>query len=113
MKSKSLQLSYVVTMWHGGLRALLLLACIIFVCLTGVNDSNAQQENLKERFLWQSPDQVRAGLGEPNSVRLPVGTHATYTLWEYEQVIVAFANERVIHVFDKNALHKTIELDSE
>jgi len=28
-------------------------------------------------------------------------------------VIVAFANERVFHVFDKNALRKSVELDSE
>ena len=88
-------------------------AAVILVFLGGVNDLMAQPEGLKEQLLWQSQGQVRAVLGEPNSVRLPVGIHATYTLWEYDQVIVAFANERVIHVFDKNALHKSVELDSE
>ena len=113
MRITRLQISLVVTMCHVSLRALMFSAGVIFVCLARANDSIAQSEDLKEQFLWQSQYQVKAVLGEPNSVRLPVGTHAEYTLWEYDQVIVAFANERVIHVFDKNALRKSVELDSE
>ncbi len=80
MRITRLQISLVVTMCHVSLRALMFSAGVIFVCLARANDSIAQSEDLKEQFLWQSQDQVKAVLGEPNSVRLPVGTHAEYTL---------------------------------
>lgn len=59
-----------------------------------------------EQIRWKSESQVRALLGDPNSVHGPVGTHASYTLWKYDDFTVAFANNRAFHLFDKNSLKK-------
>lgn len=55
---------------------------------------------------WKSEAQVKAVLGEPNSVSTPIGTHATYTLWQYNDFTVAFANSRAFHLFNKDSLQK-------
>ena len=55
---------------------------------------------------WKSEEQVRQILGDPLSSTPPVGTHATYTLWKYENFTVAFANSRAFHLFDKNSLRR-------
>jgi hypothetical protein len=55
---------------------------------------------------WKSEAQVKAVLGEPNSVSTPIGTHASYTLWQYNDFTVAFANNRAFHLFGKNSLQK-------
>ncbi len=67
------------------------------------SNSTLAQE-LRAQLIWQASDAVRARLGEPMSERAPIGTHASYSLWVYEQVVVAFANGRVIHVFDRHEL---------
>jgi hypothetical protein len=59
-----------------------------------------------EQVRWKSEDQVRALLGEPKSIRGPIGTHASYELWSYEGFSVAFANNRAFHLFNENSLHK-------
>ncbi len=63
-----------------------------------------------EDVRWKTEEQVRSVLGEPLKTSNPVGTHASYTLWEYQEFTVAFANNRAFHLFDKNSLRK-IELD--
>ncbi|MFT5572170.1 MAG: hypothetical protein ACI9FR_001091 [Cryomorphaceae bacterium] len=55
---------------------------------------------------WKSESQVRALYGEPKSISSPVGTHASYTMWKYEDFTVAFANKRAFHLFDKDSLKK-------
>ncbi len=55
---------------------------------------------------WKTEEQVRSILGEPQSTTSPVGTHASYTLWQYETYTVAFANNRAFHLFNKNSLRK-------
>ncbi|NND82475.1 MAG: hypothetical protein HKN50_08615 [Gammaproteobacteria bacterium] len=60
----------------------------------------AQPQVDREQIRWKSESQVRALLGEPNSVRGPIGTHAQYTLWKYDRVTVAFANRKAFHLFE-------------
>ena len=55
---------------------------------------------------WKSEQQVRDKFGDPDSIRGPIGTHASYQLWNYPDFSVAFANNRVFHLFDKDSLHK-------
>ncbi len=63
-----------------------------------------------EQVRWKSEAQVREILGEPKSVTPPVGTHATYTMWRYENFTVAFANGKAFHLFGNDSLRK-LELD--
>lgn len=63
-----------------------------------------------EQIRWKSEEQVRAQFGEPNSIQGPIGTHASYTLWKYDNFTIAFANNRAFHLFDKNSLKKHVEL---
>lgn len=65
----------------------------------------ASAQNVND-IRWKSEAQVRATLGEPNSVSTPIGTHATYTLWQYDNFTVAFANSKAFHLFDKNSLNR-------
>ena len=55
-----------------------------------------------EEVRWKSESHVRNLYGEPNSVRGPVGTHASYQLWTYDNFTVAFANNRAFHLFNNN-----------
>ena len=71
--------------------------------------SNATAQSVDD-IRWKSEEQVRNILGEPLTSTPPVGTHATYTLWKYETFIVAFANSRAFHLFDKNSLQR-VKLD--
>ena len=68
----------------------------------------AQQKVDLEQIRWKSEAQVRSLLGDPISVHGPIGTHASYTLWKYENVTVAFANQRAFHVFAKDSLKKIV-----
>lgn len=52
---------------------------------------------------WKSADNVRAMYGEPQSVRGPIGTHASYTMWSYDGFVVAFANDKAFHLFSTAA----------
>ena len=65
---------------------------------------NAQQIPTVEQIKWKSEAQIREMLGEPQSTQGPIGTHATYSLWQYPDFTVAFSNQRAIHVFDKDSL---------
>ncbi|MFT7524898.1 MAG: hypothetical protein ACI9LY_000030 [Arenicella sp.] len=65
----------------------------------------AQAPDLQE-IRWKSESQIRSLLGEPESIRGPIGTHASYELWGYAEFTVAFANERVFHMFKKDSLTK-------
>ncbi len=59
-----------------------------------------------DQVRWKSTEQVRAILGEPKSVSSPVGTHATYVMWQYEGFTVAFANGKAFHLFRKDSLNR-------
>ncbi len=71
--------------------------------LTAAGFSSAQT---LEQIRWKDEDKVREILGEPQSTRGPVGTHATYTMWEYPEYTVAFANRKAFHMFRKGSLKK-------
>lgn len=66
-----------------------------------------------EEIRWKSESHVRSLHGEPNSIQGPIGTHATYTLWKYDDFTIAFANNRAFHLFDKNSLRVEVELDEQ
>lgn len=63
-----------------------------------------------EQVRWKSESQVREILGEPNNITAPVGTHATYTMWKYDNFTVAFANSKAFHLFNVDSLRK-VELN--
>lgn len=69
-------------------------------------------DGLLQELRWQSESKVRAKLGDPLSIRGPIGTHASYQLWNYPNFSVAFANNRAFHVFDEDSLRK-LELEEE
>ena len=79
----------------------------ITVILLAVSSTTAfaQAPELQE-IRWKSESQIRSLLGEPESIRGPIGTHASYKLWKYADFTVAFANERVFHMFKKDSLTK-------
>lgn len=85
----------------------LALAAVNFVCAdelemgTSAPSNSPLAQELRATLIWQNAETVQARLGAPIAERAPVGTHASYSLWVYEEVVVAFANGRVIHVFDK------------
>jgi len=82
---------------------------IVSSVLFGVLANQAMAQTAAEyldQLRWKNTDQVRAVLGEPLSTTPPVGTHATYTMWQYEKCTVAFANGSAFHVFDKNSLRR-------
>ena len=58
----------------------------------------AQAQNIQD-IRWKSASQVRAILGESQSISSPVGTHATYTMWRYADFTVAFSNNKAFHLF--------------
>lgn len=70
---------------------------------------SASAQNIND-IRWKSEAQVRSTLGEPNSVSAPIGTHATYTLWQYDNFTVAFANSKAFHLFNRNSL-KDVKLN--
>lgn len=62
---------------------------------------------------WKTEAQVRALYGQPNSIQGPIGTHASYSLWKYENFTVSFANNRAFHLFRRDSLTRTIELQEQ
>lgn len=73
--------------------------------------TSAEHDDTKQilqQIRWQSESKVREILGAPKAVRGPIGTHASYQLWEYEDYSVAIANNRAFHLFDKNSLHRMV-----
>lgn len=83
----------------NGLVSLLTLAAVLAL------SNSASAQNIND-IRWKSEAQVKAVLGEPNSVSNPVGTHASYTLWQYDNFTVAFANNRAFHMFNKDSLQR-------
>lgn len=67
--------------------------------------TSASAQNIND-IRWKTESQVRAALGEPNSMSVPIGTHASYTLWQYDNFTVAFANNRAFHMFNKDSLQR-------
>lgn len=61
---------------------------------------------------WKTESQVRDLYGEPMSIHGPIGTHASYTLWKYEDAYVAFSNNRAFHRFSPDSLKKIELIDS-
>jgi len=76
-----------------------------------VSLSTARAQDVSD-VRWKSTDKVRALYGEPQSVRGPIGTHATYKLWAYDDFVVAFANEKAFHLFS-TAAADSMELNEE
>ncbi len=74
------------------------------IALLGVVSQTFAQDI--DQIRWKSEEQVRAILGEPQSVTPPIGTHASYTMWKYQEYTVAFANGKAFHLFNKNSLRK-------
>jgi hypothetical protein len=91
----------------------LTLVFLVFFAPVWLSPVTAQQTSQAsvnlEQVRWKSETQVREMLGDPKSIRGPIGTHASYELWVYDGFTIAFANKRAFHIFDKNSLHK-IEL---
>ena len=67
----------------------------------------AEQRDI-EQIRWKSEAQVRSILGNPKSIQGPIGTHASYTLWKYDDFTVAFANNRAFHMFEHSSLQKFV-----
>ena len=76
---------------------------LVFLTLASSGYANAQ--DIAE-VRWKSESQVRALYGEPKSISSPVGTHASYTMWKYQDFTVVFANNRAFHLFKKDSLKK-------
>lgn len=76
------------------------------ICMATVHAQEVDTNALLEQLRWKSQDRVREQLGTPESIRGPIGTHATYQVWQYPDFSIAFANNRVFHVFAKDSLHK-------
>jgi len=81
------------------------------ICLTIVLASlfvNHAQAQTIEQVKWKDKEEVRQLYGEPENVRGPIGTHASYIIWEYPKFSVAFANDKAIHLFRKDSLKKVV-----
>ena len=68
--------------------------------------SSVDPQTLLSDLRWKSESEVRNRLGDPQSIRGPIGTHASYQLWNYEGFSVAIADNRVFHLFDESSLRK-------
>ncbi len=77
-----------------------LISCALFGVSVGASAQSIEQ------IRWKGEEQVRKILGEPQNKRGPVGTHASYTMWDYGDYTVAFANKKAFHMFRKNSLKK-------
>jgi len=73
--------------------------------------SLSSQAQSIEEVRWKSEAQVRALYGDPDSISQPTGTHASYVMWNYPEFTVAFANNKAFHLFKKDSLKKTFELN--
>jgi len=79
---------------------------LIITFIAALLSPNLSSAQSIEQIRWKSEEQVRRILGEPQSTTGPVGTHANYTIWEYPEFKVAFANKRAFHLFHKDSLKK-------
>ncbi len=78
---------------------------IIAIGVLVASCSQALAQSL-DQVRWKSTEQVRAIFGEPKSVSSPVGTHATYVMWQYDGFTVAFANGKAFHLFRQDSLNR-------
>ncbi len=83
----------------------LIIKAVVAVVMFGAFANQVLAQNV-DQIRWKSAEQVRAILGEPQSITPPVGTHASYTMWKYENHTVAFSNGRAFHLFGKDSLRK-------
>lgn len=81
------------------------LLCMVCIATSTSVFAQTAAERLAE-LRWKSESQVKLLLGEPSSVHGPKGTHASYVLWKYDNMTVAFSNGRVFHVFQPDSLRK-------
>ncbi len=77
----------------------ILVTLLLTLLVSAVVQVQSAQAQSREQIRWKTEAQVRAILGEPNSVTAPVGTHKSYTLWKYETFTVAFSNKRAFHLW--------------
>lgn len=69
---------------------------IIAVSCTGIFPvTQAAQISNDINLQWKTEQEVRDLYGEPLSIRGPIGTHASYQLWQYSDFSIAFVNKRV------------------
>lgn len=78
----------------------------LFTYLLALCWASASHAQNVEQVRWKGEAQVRDLYGEPQSVTAPVGTHATYKLWKYDDFTVAFANSKAFHLFKNDSLRK-------
>jgi len=69
--------------------------------ISGVCQTSFAQDVSEVR--WKSEAHVKSLYGEPNSIQGPIGTHATYQLWKYDNFTVAFSNSRAFHLFSTSS----------
>ena len=89
----------------GSFKRALLLGLMCVASSSSVFAQNSVEQRLSE-LRWKSESTVKSSLGEPASIRGPIGTHASYALWNYEDLTVAFADGRVFHVFNSYSMNK-------
>lgn len=95
---------------NQSLKVLSSIVVLGFSLTTALFSTSVSAQDVKD-IRWKSESQVRSQYGEPNSVQGPIGTHASYTLWKYDNFTVAFANNRAFHLFNKDSLTRTVELE--
>lgn len=89
--------------------SLLVLLVLVSTSSTGLaqeSDHSVDRTALLNDIKWKTESQVRQILGAPDSIRGPIGTHASYQLWKYQGFSVAFSNNRAFHLFDESSLRK-------
>ncbi len=85
----------------------MLAGLLLTFTVSGLFSSLAQAQSVSD-IRWKSEAQVRQIVGEPNIITPAVGTHASYTMWKYDDFTIAFANNRAFHLFHKDSLKKIV-----
>jgi len=85
---------------------------LLFICSILLCTNSFAQDASAVDIKWKTESQVRNLLGEPISIHGPVGTHASYTLWKYQNMYVAFANNKAFHRFEPGSLKKVELIDA-
>ena len=95
--------------FNKALASMVLIFALFGVSFAVLAQSQPTQDSISlQQVQWKSEQQVRDMLGEPISIKGPVGTHASYVLWQYSDVTIAFSNKRVFHLFRNDSLHKLV-----
>lgn len=69
---------------------------------------NSAQAQTASDIKWKGQAQIKRMYGEPRTVRGPIGTHASYAIWEYADFSIAFANNKAFHLFRNDSLKKVV-----